>query len=407
MLDHQFSSIPAALSSQLGWIPYRLTPNPDNPNKLDKKPIFTGWKHSNDSLELCLWKSRNNPDWRPGISLNPDTNKLILIDFDNVKVGGDFTAEAMGYVSKAKTLTEVSASGNGLHCIATADIDKNYKNKYQLNHGSCELYWQQRFVALTFDFQLGIPRVIKDFESLPKILPFVYEAGRTDRYQSDDFGDAVGYGDTPKYPVAKSTFESLISHLGRAKNHDKFSRLYNGAYIHDSEWLVNDDYPSQSEAELSLCTRGMYYAKSEDFQRKYIEDLDQCDGRGWSYSICDKLIRRSELYRSKWKRFDYRLATLNLAYETIKEPYDPVEHFNKHYKEEFSDTQRYRQGLSANKRSKNYKVKIYDAIHKLELEGVKLSLASIAREAGTHRETVAIKLKAEGLKLVRGNLLDL
>ena len=62
-------------------------------------------------------------------------------------------------------------------------------------------------------------------------------------------------------------------------------------------------------------------------------------------------MRRSGLNRpSKWKRLDYKLSTLHLAYETITEPYNPVAYFNEHHKEEFSDTQRYRQGLSANKR---------------------------------------------------------
>ena len=403
-IDHR--NIPSAIANQLGWMPYTLKHNPET-RKLEKKPVLRGWADSTDSLELCLWKCRNNPDWLPGLSLNPDVNKLILVDFDNVKVGGDFTAEAMGYVKSAQTLTEVSASGNGLHCIATAEIDKNYKHKYLLNYGQCELYWKSRFVALTFDWRLDAPQTIGNFESIPEILPFVYEVGRTTRDSADGRGNILGYGDTPKYPVAKATFEGLLYHLNRAKNREQFSKLYNGAYIHDGQWLGNDDYPSQNEADLSLCTRGLWYAISEQFQSKYIEDITSYDNKGQGFSIVDKLMRRSGLNRGKWKRFDYKLSTLHLAYETITNPYNPVEYFNEHYKEEFSDTQRYRQGLSANKRSRNYNVKVFDAIHKLELEGVRLSLASIARESGTHRDTVAIKLKAEGLKLVRGNLLDL
>ena len=206
-IDHR--NIPSAIANQLGWMPYTLKYNPDTKH-LDKKPSLRGWADSTDSLDLCLWKCRNNPDWLPGLSLNPKVNGIALIDFDNVGIGeGNFTAEAMGYVRKSNTFTEVSASGNGIHLLIATKVAKNYKHKYLLNQGSCELYWQQRFVALTFDFSLGIPKGIGDCESIPSILPFVHEVGRTTRDSSDELGDAIGYGDIPKYPVAKATFEGL------------------------------------------------------------------------------------------------------------------------------------------------------------------------------------------------------
>ena len=300
MSNYRSTEIPSVISNKIGWMTYTLKHNPDT-HKLEKKPVEIGWQHSQDSLEVCLLKCQRNPSHLPGLSLNPEVNKLILIDFDNVKRGSDFTVEAMNYIRRANTLTEVSASGNGLHCIGTADIDKNYRNKYQLNFGQCELYWRSRFIALTFDWKLDAPQTIGNFESIPEILPFVYEVGRTARNQSDELGDAIGYGDIPKYPVAKATFEGLLYHLNRAKNREQFSKLYNGSYIHDGVWLGNDDYPSQSEADASLCERGLWYSISEQFQSKYIEDIASYDNMGQGFSIVDKLMRRSGLNRPKWE----------------------------------------------------------------------------------------------------------
>ena len=389
MNNYRSTEIPSALSNKQGWILHTLKYNPCT-KKLDKKPVHRGWQHSTDSLDLCLWKSRNNPDWKLGLSLNPEVNGMALIDFDDVGIGGgNFTAEAMGYVRKANTLSEVSASKNGIHLLITAKVDKNYRNKYQLNQGFCELYWKSRFVSLTFDWRLDAPQTIGNFESIPEILPFVYEVGRTARNQSDELGDAIGYGATPKYPIQKSTFEGLRYYLNKAKNHEKFSRLFNGAYIHDGQFLGNDDYPSQSEADLALCCLSMFYGKSEHFQKKFIENLDQYDSsRGLAYSICDKMMRRSELNRSKWRRFDYRLSTLHLAYELQTSYY-----FDEHFRSEFSALQRDRQWRSATKRAYNNQERIESAIDSLSQRGDKVTHSAIAKYTGLARSTVIRNMK--------------
>ena len=398
MSNYRSNDIPSALSNQLGWMPYTLKHNPDT-KKLEKKPVLRGWADSTDSLELCLWKSRNNPSWRPGLSLNPEVNGIALIDFDNVGIGeGNFTAEAMGYVNKAQTLSEVSASGNGIHLLITAKIDKNYKHKYLLSQaGTCELYWEKRFAALTFDFRLGITETLENYDSIPKILPFVYEVGRTTKDSLDGTGDTVGYGDTPKYPIAKSTFEGLRYYLNKAKNHEKFSKLYNGAFIHDGQWLGNESYPTQSEADLALCCLSMFYTKSKHFQEKYIENLDQYDGRGLAFSICDKLMRRSQLNRKKWKRFDYRLATLNLAYELQTSYY-----FDEHFRSEFSALQRANQLRSAHKRAHNNQSKILDAINLLSERGDRISQVAIINETKLNKRTVSDNLRRLEIKVGSG-----
>ena len=400
MSNYRSTEIPSVISNKIGWMTYTLKHNPDT-HKLEKKPVEIGWQHSQDSLEVCLLKCQRNPSHLPGLALSQDVNQVILGDLDNVKVDGDFTAEAMGYVNKAKTLTEISASGNGLHCIGTADIDKNYRNRYLLNYGSFELYWEGRFIAFSFDFGLGLPQVLNHFAHIPSVFPIVEVKDKKYRDYSN-VGTDLFYGNAPKYNIGQKPFDGVMEQLRRSRNFSRFSKLYNGAHIHDGEWIPTSKFPSQSEGDLSLITRTMFFSKSPYFLSRHYPKLDDYDLRGLAYSLSDMVLKKSSLFRPKWRRRDYRISTLNYGFESQTRWY-----FDDEFMEEFSAIQRDRQWRSAHKRSDNYKVKIYDAIHKLGLQGVRLSLASIAREAGTHRETVAIKLKSEGHKLESGNLVDL
>ena len=188
----------------------------------------------------------------------------------------------------------------------------------------------------------------------------------------------------------------------KEKNGNNFSRLYNGAFIQDGEWVSTKKYPSQSEGDLGFVALGMYYANSEHFHRKYLEDLDGYDGRGLAYSLCDKMMRRSELYRSKWKRFDYRVATLNLAYESQTEPYNPVEYFDKHYRDGFSGIQSWRQNLSKNKRVESNQQRILDAIDILSNIGDKITKVAIMNKSGLKEYAVNHNLKKLGIKVASG-----
>lgn len=71
--------------------------------------------------------------------------------------------------------------------------------------------------------------------------------------------------------------------LEHAKDDEKFQRLLRG------EW--EGDFPSQSEADMALCTKLAFYAG---------KDLEQMG----------RLFRESGLYREKWERDDYRDGTL-------------------------------------------------------------------------------------------------
>ena len=386
MSNYRSNDIPSALSSQLGWIPYTLTHNPET-KKLDKKPIFRGWQHSTDSLELCRWKSRNNPDWLTGLALNPDVNKVVLCDWDNVRQGDSFSDEAMAMVKRANTLTEISTSGRGLHAIATADIDKNYKNKYLLHYGQFELYWANRFVALTFDFRSELPKVINHFDDIPSVFPLVEVKDKKYTDYSNIDSDLF-YGNAPKYVITQKPFDGIMEQLRKAKNYSKFSKLYNGAHIHDGEWIPTSKFPSQSEGDLSLITRTMFFSKSQHFLSRYYSNLDDYDLRGLAYSLSDMVLKKSSLFRPKWRRRDYRISTLNYGFDKQTRWY-----FDEEFMEEFSAIQRDRQWRSAHKRSDNNQERIESAIDSLQERGDKVTHSAIAKYTGLARSTVIRNMK--------------
>ena len=387
-IDHR--SIPSALSSQLCWIPCTIKPNPDNPNKAIKKPALRGWQHSVDTLDECLSKCERNPDHRPGLSLNPDVNKVVVGDWDNVKRGDSFTPEALSMVNATNTLTEISQSGRGIHAVMTADIKEDYRTKYELNYGNFELLYKNHFVAFTFDYDLNLnlPDVLTHYEHLPSVLPIIEVK---DKKYSDytNIGGDLFYGNAPKYDISQKVLDGIMEQLRRAKNYSKFSKLYNGAHIHDGEWIPTSKFPSQSEGDLSLIALTMLYSKSPYFLSRYYPNLDDYCLRGLSYSLSDMVLKKSSLFRRKWRRRDYKISTLNYAFDKQTRWY-----FDDEFMEGFSDTQRARQGLSANKRMANNQRKILDAIDILSKSMGKVTQSAIVGHTGLSINAVRRNLLA-------------
>ena len=90
---------------------------------------------------------------------------------------------------------------------------------------------------------------------------------------------------SPHNPLRHS-MERVLEVAMAAKNGDKFTKLWKG------DW--EDDYTSQSEADLALASMlGFYVGPNEE--------------------LLDELFRQSGLYRDKWDRDDYRVSVLAKA----------------------------------------------------------------------------------------------
>jgi len=91
--------------------------------------------------------------------------------------------------------------------------------------------------------------------------------------------------------------KELVEKAMNAKNGDKFRALWEGN---------TNDYASQSEADLALCSMLAFWT-------------------GGDYSSIDRLFRQSGLYREKWDREDYRDLTINKALEGTTEFYEETQ----------------------------------------------------------------------------------
>jgi len=75
---------------------------------------------------------------------------FIGFDLDDVVTNGRFTQEALDFVSRLDSYTEVSSSGTGLHVIAEGSFDDERKHRGPLNEaGHIEVYDNGRYFLLT------------------------------------------------------------------------------------------------------------------------------------------------------------------------------------------------------------------------------------------------------------------
>ena len=126
----------------------------------------------------------------------------------------------------------------------------------------------------------------------------------------------------------------------------------------------------------------MLFAKSEHFLKSYFGNLDDYDLKRLSFSVCHEVMRQSKLYRDKWeKRCDYRFNTIQLAFDSVYNTYDPKKHH--------SDMQRINQSFAAKSKVLNNRQRIEDAIAELEAAGDKVSFVNISKLSGLSKQHVS------------------
>lgn len=188
-------------------------------------------------------------------------------------------------VDALDSYTEVSPSGTGLHIFVKATLPGRNNRK-----GPVEMYESGRYFTLTGKHLDGTPAEIHERQdALERLYRHVFKEekpaaetnGRGPRPSSLDVGD-----------------EDLIALAMRAKNGEKFSRLWRG----DTSDYAGDE----SRADLALCSLLAFWTEGDTARM-------------------DHLFRQSGLYRDKWNRHDYRERTFNKVLEGRTEFYQPGE----------------------------------------------------------------------------------
>ena len=212
---------------------------------------------------------------------------ISAIDIDNCVINGELTNMAKDVVNTVDSYTEYSPSGTGIRVITLTGDMAYDKTRYFVNNRKIgmEIYvagCTAKFVTLTgntiragdFTDRTDKVKAVMDKYMLRPVKESRKTALPTESYLSD---------------------KSVISTASTAINGNKFKKLWNGDI---------SDYPSNSEADIALCSILAFYCGGDTEQM-------------------DRLFRESGLMRDKWERDDYRMATLEKAVSVTSEFYTP------------------------------------------------------------------------------------
>ena len=246
-------------------------------------------------FETALRVYRKNSQYNGvGFVFGPD-RCFTGIDLDHCRdpKTGKVESWAMRWLKTLNSYTEISPSGTGLKviCRARRPGDKGSKND------RCEAYDHARYFTVT-GRRIGSfsNRVETRYEEVAefvlKMLPSKDKAAGTEAEKPE-----------PSKRVLKLKDREIIVLCKRAKNQQKFLRLWRGAWekVADEETWKDR---SASAADGSLICLLAYYTKSP--------------------KQLDRLYRKSKLYREKWEREDYRNSTMSTALKKVTAQYIPT-----------------------------------------------------------------------------------
>lgn len=261
------SPLEAALTcAENGWRVFPCYPGRKNPR-------FETWESvaTSDKAQIAAW-AEQFPGCNWGVACGPSGLLVVDVDVRGGKPGmAALAALEAAHGPLPKTLKVRTPSG-GWHfyfggsgrTTASTALGKGIDTR---GHGGLVLLPGSMFEGRTYE-------VIQ--EAAPAPLPG-WIAAKLDapKVHNVDLSELEGR--------SRLTDEEVLALLA---NDEKAARLLDG------DWV--DDYPSQSEADLALCSKLSFYCG---------RDPDQVD----------RIFRDSLLMREKWDREDYRLNTLARA----------------------------------------------------------------------------------------------
>ena len=216
------------------------------------------------------------------------SNGYSAIDIDHCINDGFLSDAAMDICTSMRSYSEKSPSGEGIRVIFKSSDFVFDKEKYYIKNpnNGIEIYMDgvtNRFVTITGNTVYGYP-VIENDEVLQQILDKYML--RPAKQQKSDI----------KTPVENDLSEDQI--LAKAMKNYNFSSLFNGNMS-----AYNNDH---SSADLALCNMLAFWT-GKDFKKM------------------DLLFQKSQLYREKWDREDYKKMTIEKAIASCTETYNPYQ----------------------------------------------------------------------------------
>lgn len=286
---------PRELTSLNQWICWRLEPCPDGGK--DKKVPYspnTGKKAAtNKPMQWANFKNALAAIQQYNYSglgfVFTKNDNLVGVDIDHCRNDdtGELSEAATSILERYPTYTEISPSGTGLHLLYKGTMpqggNKNSKS-------GVEMYEHGRYFTMSGNCIENMPTdIAEDKGALDWIhKSFISTKGKPKNNRSKN-----------RTPVTLSD-EQIIAKAGASSYGDEFKRLWSG------NW--QDDFSSQSEADLSLCSKLAFWSGNNKEQ-------------------IDRLFRISGLFREKWDTVHhsdgstYGEETLKRAIENTTDTY--------------------------------------------------------------------------------------
>ncbi|MDD5428310.1 MAG: hypothetical protein PHI58_03620 [Candidatus Omnitrophica bacterium] len=237
--------IPDEIRSQKAWVGY--VTREDN-GRIDKIPmnVMTGmpaksndpstWTDFEMALDLAIQRNYAGI----GFMFQPP---YVGVDIDHCVKDGAIEMYALEILKALNSYSEYSPSGTGIHTLCKGEIPRACK----ISKIGLEIYTKGRFFTVTGNRLENYPAELNECTDALK--------GIFSRF------------------VDKAPANDILSLIANSKDAERFQRIYSG------QW--QNDYPSQSEADLALCNKLAFWTGKDAGQM-------------------DSLFRQSGLMRPKW-----------------------------------------------------------------------------------------------------------
>jgi len=261
--------IPAEIRSQKAWVGYVTRQNNE---RIDKIPmnVMTGapaksndpatWANYETAVDLAVQRGYAGI----GFMFQPP---YVGVDIDHCVKDGVIAPYALDILNVLNSYSEYSPSGTGIHILCKGEIARACK----ISKIGLEIYTKGRFFTVTSNRLENYPAEINNCtDSLKTIFSRFVDKG-----PSDD----------------------IFAVIAKSQDAEKFQRLYSG------QW--QNDYPSQSEADLALCNKLAFWTNKDagrmdllfrqsGLMRPKWDERHFGDGRTYGQSVIEKAVQDTE-----------------------------------------------------------------------------------------------------------------
>ena len=214
----------------------------------------------------------------------------VGIDLDACVSDGVIEPWASSIINCINSYTEYSPSGTGIRIILTGAMPGEYGTRRYRN-GKIEIYddTSPRYLTITGHRVAGTIKAVASRQEQLNQVYATYLGGPITLKEKI----APENKPTP-VPIVSAQVDEIIEIASRAKNSDKFLKLWSGSLTeHD------DDH---SRADQALCNMLCFYC-------------------GPNEELIDEVFKESGLYRDKWDREDYKHRTIQNSIDNTSEYY--------------------------------------------------------------------------------------